>query len=213
MCALAINISKIPYPEVKNSKLVGNFHQYVIGKNTITTNHRGLRTENIDSCTAGVLQAGSRHFMFHAAPELQPVKTVKIELARQIELLRESCDNIKAFICGGWALDNKDIGTVKSFDLYSAISEALDALDIKFTMVCGKEKGKGLDNIFSVGESVTMWNPNLNGLPSRKNMSQEEVLDLLSREYQFVESNSEQRVRFIDEFAPKTQRILNDKRR
>ena len=105
---LSIKLTDIPHLQVRNTKIVGNFHDYLIRNGGFITSKRGMQTENINSCTAGVLNAGDKHFMFHAAPEMQDLTTVKKELLKQIDKLRESCEDIKGFICGGWALNTKD---------------------------------------------------------------------------------------------------------
>ena len=189
MSPLTINFSHIPYPDRKSMKEIGKFQEYIIGSTKPTTIQRSLRTENIDSCTAGVLSGGKKHFMFHAAPEFQPLKTVKSELAKQVAILRQTCDEIKGFICGGWAFDIHDKSTIMSYDLYRVIADAYDDLNIKFAMVCGKEKGAPLDNIHALSTSITMWNKDFEQLFKNKSKaSSDKVLELLEENYQFVEN-------------------------
>ncbi len=186
----SINLSGIPYPQVKKSLTVGNFHDYTIKKGLNACFNKGLLTENINSCTAGVLNAGKRNFMFHAAPEMQDLTTVKKELLKQIDKLRESCEDIKGFICGGWALNTKDRETVRSFDLYNTIADTLDELGVKFTMLCGKEKGSPMDNMYAVNQGVTVWNNSFKELlPDIKNKA--DMQDVLEKQYQFVELSPE----------------------
>ena len=64
--------------------MVGEFHDYLIKNGKAVTVMRGIQTENINSCTAGVLKAGDKHFMFHAAPEMQPLGSIKQELEKQL---------------------------------------------------------------------------------------------------------------------------------
>ena len=96
----------------------------VIKNGKAVTAIRGIQTENINSCTAGVLKAGNKHFMFHAAPEMQTLGSIKQELEKQVMNLRRICDEVHGFICGGWQLDNRDKSTVQSFDLYNKIAES-----------------------------------------------------------------------------------------
>lgn len=208
MCPLSINLSKISYPEVKNKKLVGDLNDYLIKNGLTISNKNGIRAENINSCTAGVLNGGNKHFVFHAAPELQPLKSIKKELTQKVELLRKSCDDVKGFICGGWELNPSDKESVKSFNLYNTIADVLDSLGVKFSMICGKEKGGPFDNIYSVNNNVTMWNENFAKLGADKNTTKERLLDLLENQYQFVESNSEQELKMLENFTPKVQHLI-----
>lgn len=204
-----INLSKVPYPEIRYAKNVGYFHDYLIKKGSICTNHRGLRTENINSCTAGVLFGKDKNFMFHAAPEMQPLNSIKEDLAQFVSKLNRSCEEIKGFIFGGWALNNRDKETVRSFDLYNTIADALDYLGIKFTMICGKEKNAALDNMYAVGNNVTVWNNDFKKIASSENMSPEEVINLLEQNYQFVENEAGEDIKFIDKFPFKTQHLAD----
>ena len=78
-----INLSKAAYPEVKRVINVGCCHDYLIGAGRGTATVRSLKTEHINTCTAGVLTNGKNHFMFHSAPELQPVASIKREIEKQ----------------------------------------------------------------------------------------------------------------------------------
>ena len=190
MCPMSVNLSKCSYPQVRNAKIVGNIHDYLINKGSIGVRQRGYRSENINSCTAGVLSNNTKHFMFHASPEAQPLIMINEELAKQIQTLRQTCDDVKGFICGGWALDNKDGATVQSFDLYNTIADALDSLGVKFMMICGKEKNSPMDNIYAVNNNITMWNDRFKQLFQKENMSSEDIVEALEREYQFVENEA-----------------------
>lgn len=200
MSILSVNLSKIPYPDVKNAKIVGEFHNYLINNGALSVAHRGLRTENVNSCTAGALFGNGKNFLFHAAPELQPLHNIKNELEKFVEKLRQNGEEIKGFICGGWALDNNDMETVKSFDLYNTIANALDDLGVKFTMICGKEKNAPMDNIYATGNNLTMWNSDFKKILENKYLSKDEIIEALEQNYEFVESNAGQELKVIDKF-------------
>lgn len=210
MCPMSINLSKFAYPEIKQAKLVGNFHKYTFNNGMFANVNRGLRTENINSCTAGVLNAGKTNFMFHAAPEMQPLAGIKKEIQSKVEALRETCDEVKAFICGGLELNQKDSESVRSFDLYNTIADTLDELGVKFTMMCGKQKGASMDNIYAINENVNVWSDAFKNLftPEFKNLSKDEILGLLEKEYQFVESNAEHNINIFDKYVQKNQYAL-----
>ena len=208
MPPISINLSKIPYPEVKNAKVVGEFHDYLIKNGGLSTAKRGLRTESINSCTAGVLFGKNKNFMFHAAPETQPLGSIKKELAKYINKLHQSCEEIRGLICGGWALDNKDKETVRSFDLYNAIANALDDLGVKFTMVCGKEKGTSPDNIYSINDNATIWNDDFKKILDSPQISSDGLTELLEQNYQFVENTAGNEIKFIESISPKTQHLV-----
>lgn len=192
MSSLSINLSNVPHILNRNIKLVGGAHDYLINKGANLPIKRGLQTENINSCTAGILISGDRHFMFHAAPELQPLSSIKKELEKKIADLHATCENIQGFICGGWEFKANDKECVKSFDLYNTIANVFDFLGVKFSMLCGKEKGSNMDNIFSINNSVTLWNENFNNIfKQNKGYTQNEIVEQLEKDYQFVETNSD----------------------
>ena len=205
-----INLSKIAYPEVKRVIDVGRCHDYLIGAGKKTATVRSLKTENINSCTAGVLSNGKNHFMFHVAPELQPVSTIKKEIEKQVNILRETCDNVKAFICGGLELNNKDSESVASFNLYNTIADALEDLGVNFTMMCGKKKGSPMENMYAVGNTITVWSNTFKKLfpNGAKDLNQEEILEILEKHYQFVEKNEEHVFNVLEDFTPKVQHLV-----
>ena len=205
-----INLSKIAYPEVKRVIDVGCCHDYLIGAGKKTATVRSLKSENINSCTAGVLSNGKNHFMFHAAPELQPVSTIKKEIEKQVNILRETCDNVKAFICGGLELNKKVSESVASFNLYNTIADALDDLGVNFTMMCGKKKGSPMENMYAVGNTITVWSNTFKKLfpNGAKDLNQEEILEILEKHYQFVEKNEEHVFNVLEDFTPKVQHLV-----
>lgn len=199
MSPLSIKFTNVPHIQNTNTKFVGEFHDYLLQKGSLITSKRGLQTENINSCTAGVLNAGNKHFMFHAAPEMQSLRTIKQELEKQIEILKRTCEDVRGFICGGWELDTKNRESIKSFNLYTSIADTLDDLGVKFTMVCGKEKDAPLDNLHSINKSVTMWNEGFGNMYVGKseNLNPQEVADILEKYYQFVETNADDSVNIV----------------
>lgn len=208
MPPVSINLSRIPYPQIKNAKIVGEFPNYTLQSGALSVAKRGLRTDNINSCTAGVLFGDEKNFMFHAAPEIQTIASIKSELAKYVEKLQQTCDDIKGFICGGWALNNRDKETVKSFDLYNTIADALDSLGVQFTMICGKDKKAPMDNIYAVGNNATMWNSDFKKLLNNKNIKQEDLVELLEQNYQFVENDAGLELKVIDSFTPRAQHLV-----
>lgn len=207
MSPMSINLAKFVYPETKTTKIIGNFHNYTVKNGGFANLNRGLRTENINTCTAGVLNADKTNFMFHVAPEQQSISTIKKELEKKIETLRETCDDIKAFICGGLELNHKDPESIRSFELYNTIADAFDELGVKFTMMCGKQKGAPMDNIYAVNKSVTMWNDSFKKIFNQDSskLSKDDILELLENEYQFVESNDAHKLSVLEKFMPKNQ--------
>lgn len=209
MCPLSIKLTDVQPFQMKKTKLVGNFHDYLICKGSLASTKYGMQTENINSCTAGLLNAGDKHFMFHAAPEMQSLRSVRQELEKQVEILRKTCDDIHGFICGGWELNTNSPKSVKSFDLYTAIADTLDDLGVKFTMVCGKEKGAPMDNLQAVNKIVTMWNSAFKKMFSGnpEELNQKQVADILENHYQFVETNSDDTISLVLKDAAKTQSL------
>lgn len=198
---VSINLTPNPRLQVKTTKIVGDFHDYLIRKGDFITSQRSMQTENINSCTAGVLCAGEKHFMFHAAPEMQPLNTIKKELEAQVENLKKYCDDIRGFICGGWELNTKNPESVKSFDLYTSIADTLDDLGVKFSMLCGKEKGAPFENLHSINKNITCWSDTFKNIivGDKSKMSQNQIADMLENHYQFVELNPEDTIKLTGE--------------
>lgn len=203
-----INLSKIPYPQRKKLNLVGEFHKYTISKGISACMNRGVRTENINTCVGGVLNAGAHNFMFHAAPEMQALTSIRRELSKQVESLRETCENVTGFICGGLEFNIKDKEAVQSFDLYNTIAEVLDDLGVKFTMLCGKEKGAPMENIYAINSNINVWSDSFKKLMNKRDVSEEELQKMLEDKYQFIEKPDEQVVNIVDSFAPKAQNLV-----
>ena len=209
MCPLSINLSKIAYPKPKRVKMVGDFHDYTLSNGVLADVKCSLRTENVNSCTAGVLNAGKKNFMFHAAPEMQPLNVIKDILAKQVENLRKSCDDVRGFICGGYELDTKDAESIKSFDLYNTIADTLDELGVKFMMMCGKQKGAPMENLNIVNNNLTVWSDAFKQLfKSKEALGTDDIMSALENHYQFVEIPQNQAVNVIDKFIQKTQHLV-----
>ena len=64
MCPLSIKFTNVPHLPIKNTKMVGDFHDYLIHKGSLITTKRGMQTENINSCTAGVVMRGTSILCF-----------------------------------------------------------------------------------------------------------------------------------------------------
>ena len=57
-------------------------------------------------------------------------------------------------------------------------------------MLCGKEKGSPMDNMYAVNQGVTVWNNSFKELlPDIKNKA--DMQDVLEKQYQFVELSPE----------------------
>ncbi len=207
---MVINLTKAAYAGSKQAKTVGNLHNYLIKNGLTSTPNRGVKTENINSCTAGVLNAGRKNFMFHSAPELQPIELIKKELEKQVNTLRETCDTVRGFIVGGLELNPKDKETVRSFDLYNKIADTLDELGVPFTMMCGKKKGAPLEGMYAVNDTITVWSDFFKNIfsPGNKKLQQDEIIQLLEKNYQFVEVSPEQKIQILDEAASGSMKSL-----
>ena len=191
---MQINLSMNPYPMRKSVRMIGEFNDYFIRKGVQRIHNTALRTESINSCTAGVLQGQDKCFMFHAAPELQPLAMIKKDILRCTEMLKETCGNIKGFICGGWAPDIKDKSAMQSFDLYNCIADTFDELGINFTMMCGKPKGAPMDNLCAVSKKIFVWSDAFKEMFTKENLQNSSAADILKRYYQVTENLENQEI-------------------
>ena len=199
MCAFTINLSKISYPMTKGAKVLNSANSS-ISKGYLGCVGRGVRAENISNSTVGVLNSGKRNFIFAAYPEIQPINSIKRALAQKIEELRNGCEEIHGMICGGLELNPRNNESVRSFDLYNAIADALDDLGVKFSMICGKEKNAPMESLYSFGESTTLWGGRFDKILKDKAPTRDEVIANLENHYQFVEISPEQAVKVIESF-------------
>ncbi len=205
MCPLNINLTSNSYHPVKTAKVVGNFHDYLFRNGMTVSLNKGVRTENINSCTAGIINAGKRNFMFRSAPEMESLRFLKKEIENQVNILRETCDKVKAFIIGGLELNNKDRESVQSFDLYNTIADTFDELNVPFAMMCGKKKGAPMEGIYAVNDNITVWSKLFKNLftPENKKLKQDEIIDLLENNYQFIEVSPEQKISILGDSIAK----------
>ena len=194
---MQISLSMKPYPMRKSVRMIGEFNDYLIRKGAQRAHYMALRTENINSCTAGVLQGRENCFMFHAAPELQPIATIKKDILRCTEMLKETCDNIKGFICGGWAPDIKDKSTMQSFDLYNCIADTFDEFGINFTMMCGKPKGAPMENLYAAGKRILVWSDAFKKMFTKENLQNSSAVEILERYYQITENLENQKINIL----------------
>lgn len=204
-----INLSRVVYPELRHKKVIGALHDYTINNGGMVTKNHGILTENISTCVGGVLNGNARNFMFHIAPEMQALDPLKREIAKQVELLRETCDNVRGFICGGLELNSKDKESVKSFDLYNTIADVLDELGVSFTMICGKEKGASLENIYAINDNITVWGDRFKNFFTKNTDSKKEITDMLEKHYQFVEIPENENIKVSNTFASRTQSLVS----
>ena len=201
MCPLNINIAKTAYPANKQAKLIDNFRKFTIANGKSVYVNHGARTENVLNCTAGVLNADKKNFMFQANPAQEPIEFIKKELQKQVDILKETCEDVRAFICGGLELNTKDRESVKSFDLYNKIADTLDELGVKFTMMCGKKRDAMPDGIYAVNNNITLWGDASKSVFKQgngENLGMDDIVNLLEDSYQFVEIAPDQKVKIAE---------------
>ncbi len=165
----------------------------------LSTTWRALRSEDMNADVGGALIADKVAYVFHIAPEQQSFAKVKElieEKANEFMLLK---DKVWGFICGGWAFDNNNDVAKKSFDVYNTIADKMEDMKIPFGMVCGKEPGNHFDNFRLRENSVYVWSDLIkNRFADKVNPPQEEIINNLEKDYQFVEFNPE-----IELYCPK----------
>ncbi len=188
MSPLFINLANKFNSPVGQTCIVGDCNEFWIKTGKIVNATKGIKTDNINSCTAGLLSNGDKNFVFHVAPELQPLNTIKQEFEKQLENLKNFRDDIRGIIYGGWCLDNNDSTTIQSFNLYNKIADVLDALGVKFTMICGKDKNTPMDNLYVKGNRIVLINKGFN-INKNEELSQDNIIASLEDKYQIVEKN------------------------
>ena len=71
-------------------------------------------------------------------------------------------------------------------------------------MICGKEKGAPLDNLYANNNNVTIWNEGFGKIlaenPAKLNRNQ--IADVLEKHYQFVEINPDDKINFVLKSTP-----------
>ena len=207
--SLVINISKKPYPiikqasEVSSSKATINYAKYV-GTN------RSIRTEDANTCVIVGLNNSNGNCLMHLAPEQQSIRTLAAGLNKCVETLIDKYKNgeekITGFIVGGRdSLASKD-----SNPLYTAVANILDDLGIPFTMICGKKSSLANDNVNLVGKNATIWNNSFGDeLILNKNSTQKEIQEALEELYEAVEISPEVPIKFVEQFEASPQHLAN----
>lgn len=204
---LNINISQVGYPKLARTKAVGE-RACSFANGGKTGLNLGLQAFNIESDTALLLNAGrTNNQLFKLCPM---VTNIKSELEKRIFEMEENFGNVRAFIYGGFKLNNNDQKSVESFKFYTNLADTLDNLDIPFAMICGKDHKAPLDNIYSINNNVTIWNDLFKKFvkPVSK-LSQEEIMDTMRKEYQFVESTDQHLLKFLENLNYKPNHLLS----
>ena len=107
-------------------------------------------------------------------------------------------------------MNNRDSESVASFNLYNTIADTLDELGVNFTMMCGKKKGSPMENMYAVGDTITVWSNAFKKMfpNGAKDLSQEEIVEKLENHYQFVEQTEGHSFNVIDDFTPKVKHLV-----
>jgi len=123
--------------------------------------------EGLGSCVGLTAWAGKNKFIANSAPELESLKNIDGNITKIIENLRgklkNSFDEVHAFITGGIKYDPNIKGSKESFNLIEELYESLFRQGVPTTVIAG-QKGDGLktrinskalaDNIFISGKPV-----------------------------------------------------------
>lgn len=72
--------------------------------------------------------------------------------------------------------------------MYNKIADVLDALGVKFTMICGKDKNTPMDNLYVKGNRIVLINKGFN-INKNEEVSQDNIIASLEDKYQIVEKN------------------------
>ena len=206
---LNINISKVGYPKLARTKAVGE-RACSFSNGGKTGHNLGLQAFNIEADTALLLNAGrTNNQLFKLCPY---VGNIKAELEKRIFEMEENFGKVRAFIYGGFKLNHNDTKSVESFNFYNNLADSLDELEVPFAMICGKDRKAPLDNLYSINNNVTIWNDLFKKFvkPETK-LSQEEIIETMKNEYQFVESSEEHLLKFLENLNYKPNHLLSKK--
>ena len=160
------------FPAIAPSGIIGSSlgHNLTLGHGKYLNIATKTLTEDLGPCVNLTMWAGKQKFVGHSAPELEHIdrdEGLNITIGRITDNLRgrlkNSLDEIHAFITGGIARDGKSEMSDKSFTLIEEMYEALSKLGIPTTVIAG-QKSNGLktrmqafaynDNIFIKGQPI-----------------------------------------------------------
>lgn len=186
---LKVNLISSAYPKVTQDKIVGAHRRFNIfdGK-TVAAKWHGVRTENMDANIAGFIANDNDVFVYHIAPELNTEASVIKFLADKIAELKASGENLWAFVCGGWALENNNKIAEKCFNLYNSIANELEKKDIPFGMMCGKFNHGKADNFRFFQNKLFLWGDNISDkFVKGESLTPESVMKKFADKYQCLE--------------------------
>ena len=157
-------------PTTKNAMIIGNSlgHDLTISKSGKYHNvNTKTLIEGLGPCVGLTMWTGKNKFNAHSAPELEPINTVGEKISVVIETLRgklkNSFDEVHAFITGGVAYDSQNPVSRQSMDLISEMYETLFKEGVPNVVIAG-QKSDGIktrldtvafgDNIFLTGKPI-----------------------------------------------------------
>ena len=213
MAPLTLNLSKIPYPNVKGMIEVGNsLGDYTLKNARSAVISATMATFDAKACTIVNINNGKRNYLAHLAPELETPQSVEKGLEKTLlKMEDDASEDIKAMIVGGW-----DSSNPKSFDLSIKIADLFDKFGIDFSMICGKPKGAPAENMIVARNLIKVWSDKFKELFAKldvKKATKEDVQQALENHYEVVELSDNIPVKIIDSFAYKTQALVNDKKK
>lgn len=184
-----VNLISSAYPKVVQDKAVGTHFKFNIadGK-TVAAKWQGIRAESMDANVAGFITNDKDVFVYHIAPEQNTESSVINFLADKIAELKTSGDNLWAYICGGWALENNNKVAEKSFNLYNSIANELEEQEVPFGMMCGKYEHGNMDNFRFFQNKLFVWGDKIKErLVKDEPLTVAKVMDKFADDYQCVE--------------------------
>lgn len=213
LAPLTLNLSRIPYPDVKGMIKVGNsLGDYALKDARSAVIGRTIGTFDAKACTIVDINNGKRNYLAHIAPELETSQAVEKGLEKTLKEMEDnSSDRIRAVIVGGWDSSNQE-----SFDLPLKIADLFDRIGIDFSMICGKPKGAPAESMVALQNQVNVWCDKFKELFTKldvKKATKEDVQQALENHYEVVELSDNIPVKIIDRFGANTQAVIDGKRK
>ena len=204
---LNINISQVGYPKLARTKEIGK-RACSFYDGTRKGLNLGIQAFNIEGDTALLLNAGrTNNEMYKLCPN---IANLKAELEKRIFEMEENFGKVRAFLYGGFRLNKNDPKSVESFNLYNNLADSLDELDVPFAMICGKDRRAPLDNVYAINNNVTIWNDLFKKFVKPANTpTQEEIINTMKKDYQFVESTDNHLLKFLENLNYKPNHLLS----
>lgn len=184
--------SKQIIPTTNNALIVGNSLGYDLTLSHGKMYNLSSKTlvEGLRTCAKLTIWAGKNKFEARTAPELEPINAINQKISEIVEnlrgKLRNTFDEVHAFITGGVEYNPKNPVSQQSLDLLNEMYESLQKEGVPTTVIAA-QRGDGLKtriNSMSYKNKIFVYGKPIDDVINSKKSS---IQDALDDAFDFVE--------------------------